>query len=723
MTRKKIIDVDTVILVNSMFMLKKSVLFSLAIALIPFFLFSQSSPSIRGKIIDTNSKVPLSALVSVKNMDITGSADDDGRFYLILEYPDIQDPMVLEIIQAGYRKKEVEASIGDSVLIEMEPEAPPLHEVLTAADSLISERSAQTSVTLEKRGLYTFPGTAADPISYSRVFPGVNTYPDSSSVLIRGGAPDEVAYFFDGIEVDHPSLSSSLHQAYFSIFDHQVIDGFRVSTSGFPVNFGDALSGTMDITTKDYLDAGEGGFGLSIMGMNSYAGLPIKKKGSLIAGYSRGHSGLMTRLNSRGESDFETENAFIKLKMRVSKNTSLGILGLRDNYNFDRDSGFGTRSRNIINGLSLTSVFSENMVSVFTFSRVSHQAVYDIPGIFKKEYNDNVFQARWDASLRLDAHHLEFGADIRRKNLDFFVIESGLYEGSEVKGTRLGFYFSDNHRIVDKVYLTMGVRLNTLSLGERRLDLVPRFALAYFLSQRDILRFSVGLHHQYGDYFATRDYELRPKKAGHISLTYDRMNDDLDLRVTLFNKEYWNLFLYRGDQINNKGTGFARGAELYVKRKHPDYEAIFVYNFLDSKRKEHEALVLATSPYEISHSFTGIFQYKFRSGSVGLRFSYATGLPYTPLTGRDWDEANDVFIPLWDDLYSQRYPSYQRLDISGSKNVNFHNRKIVLSFGIMNVLGRKNILRYDYSRDYSTRNETYSVFGRSIFIGINIPLF
>ncbi len=706
-----------------MFMLKKSGLFCLFVLLVSVHLVSQSPRIIRGKVIDKDTKQPLPAYISIKGTDFGSSADYDGTFKLILESPGFQGPTILEIFQLGYKKQEVEARIGEELLVELELEPLPSYDVLVTADSLVAEKTIPATVSLRKMDIYTLPGTAADPIYTAQILPGVNSQPDSSSMLIRGGSPDEVAYYFDGIEIANPFLTSSLHEAYFSIFDNQVIDGFSVSTSGFSTKFGDALSGVMNISAKDSLSTGEGGFGLSIMGLNSYFGLPIKKIGSFVVSYNRGHSGLMTRINNRGESEFETEHAFVKLNIDVNKRTSLRILGLRDNYNFAQDSGFETRSRNLIAGFSLTSILSKNIVSSFTLSRVSHQAVYDIPDTFKKEYNDNALQARWDTSLDMEKHYFEFGADIQRRNLDFFFIEDGLYEDSDAKGTRYGFYFSDKFRIIDQVYLTLGGRVNALSIGDTKMSFVPRFSLAYFITPRDILRFSGGFHSQYGDYFTLQQNDLQIKKAGHLSLTYDRITDDLDLRVTLYNKEYWNLFLYQGDQINNKGLGFARGAELYIKRKHPKYDAFFVYNYLSSKRRENEVLILTTSPYEISHSFTGIFQYKFSSGTLGIRFSYAVGLPYTPLVEREWDEANNAYIPIWGDPYSKRYPSYQRLDINGSKNFNFHNRLVVLYFGITNLLNRKNILRYEYSDDYSVRNNSYSIFGRTIFVGIYIPFF
>ncbi|MGB6867387.1 MAG: carboxypeptidase-like regulatory domain-containing protein [Candidatus Aminicenantaceae bacterium] len=703
----------------------KNFLFLIILLVLCFWnLSAQSQIIIQGKVIDKETKDPLPSYISVKGTDIGSSADYDGTFKLVLESTTTRMPVILEVFQIGYKKKEVEAKIGGINLIKLELEPLPSHEVVVTADSLLSEDRSQKTVTLDKMDVYTLPGTAADPLYASQILPGVNSLPDSSSLLIRGGSSEEVAYYFDGIEIVHPFLTGSLHEAYFSIFDNQVIQGFSVSTSGFHTRYGDALSGVMNITAKDSLPLSEGGIGLSIMGLNSYFGLPIKKVGSLLASYNRGHSALMTKINNREESEFETEHAFVKLNLNLSRATSLRILGLMDNYDFAHDNGFSTMSKNKIAGFSLTSSLAKNLVTTLTFSRVNHQAFYKVIDIFQKEFEDNVLQARWDTSFDLKRHYLEFGADIQRRNLDIsFELEEDLSEKSAADGTRYGLYFSDKFRVTDKFYLTLGGRLYALSINETDVNLDPRLSLAYFLTSNDILRFSAGFHHQYGDYFTLQSHDLGAKQAGHLSLTYDRISDNLNFRISLYNKEYWNLFLYQGNLISNSGRGFARGAELYVKRMRPKYDVFLVYNFLSSKRKENDILTLTTSPHEIIHSYTGIFRYKFNTGTLGLRYSHATGLPYTPLLGREWDNDNNTYIPIWSDPYSQRYPSYQRLDINGSLDFTIQKRLIVFYFGITNLLNRQNTLRYEYSSDYSMRSNTYSIFGRSIFVGIYIPFF
>jgi hypothetical protein len=679
---------------------------------------------IEGKIIDKETKDPLPAYITVAGTDLGISADTNGYFKLYLKSIDSKENIKLLVWLVGYKKKEVNGKIGEHLTIELELEPLPSHDVVVTADSLVSDEKAKKTVTMTKMDVYTLPGTAADPVYASHILPGVNSLPDASSMLIRGGAPEEVAYFFDGIEVVHPFLSRSLHESYFSIFDNQIIEDFSVSTSGFPSKFGDALSGVMDITPKDTLFKSEGGLGLSILGLNSYAGIPIKNRGTFVGSYNRGHSALMTKINNREESEFETEHAFGKINLKLNKFHNIRFLGLFDEYKFSHESGLNTNSQNKIAGFSLTSVLARNLVTRFTLSHINYLAFYQVEDAFQKTIKDITYQARMEVSLDLESHYLELGGDFQKRKIDVSVLETHP-ENYLAHGTRWGIYFNDKLRILDNLYLNLGGRIYSLDLNNYQLTFDPRASLAYLITKNDILRFSFGLYHQYGDYLVLKENDnLKPKYAAHYSLSYDRISKGTEIRATLYDKEYRNLFLGKEESlVSNEGFGYARGAEFFIKKKKKKYDAIFVYNFLKSKRKEGEVQYLARSPYEIDHSLTGIFKIKFNNASLGIRFSYASGLPFTPLVGREWDRENQIYSPLWGEPLSKRYPSYQRMDINGTKSVNFRNRLIVLYFGITNVLNNKNVSRYEYSDDYSTRKNIHSIFGRSFFIGIYIPFF
>lgn len=686
-------------------------------------LAAQDASFIEGKIIDKETKDPLPAYISVEGAETGCTADYDGHFKLNLKLADAKQKIKLIVWLIGYKKKGVEAKVGEYLSIELELEPLPSHEIVVTAESMVTDEKSQKALTMNKMEVYSLPGTAADPIYASQILPGVNSMPDASNMLIRGGATDEVAYFFDGIEIEHPFLSESLHESYFSIFDNQVIENFSVSTSGFHPKFGDALSGVMNIAAKENIFRSEGGLGISVLGLNSYAGLPIKKLGSFVGSYDRGHSWLMTKINNRDESQFETEHAFAKTNLTLSKSNNLRLLGLFDEYDFTHKDGFTLNSKNLIAGISWMSVLRKNLVTNLTLSRSKYEVSYKVQDEFQKNVNDNVFQARFDLALDLESHYIELGADLQDREIDV----SLLGESSEsycTQGTRLGMYFNDKFRVSGNLYLNLGGRVSSLSLNSNKLNLDPRISAAYLITKNDTLRFSTGTYHQFGDYFILKENnDLKPKNAQHYSLSYDRIIEDMDLRMTLYTKQYRNLFLNEEGAVTNGGYGYARGAEFFMKKKEKKYDAIFVYNFLKSKRKETDVLFLARSPYEIDHSLTAIFRLKFNKGSIGIRYSYASGLPFTPLAGREWEEVNQAYFPIWGEPYSRRFPSYQRMDINGSKTFYLQKRMAVFYFGLTNVLNNRNVLSYEYSDDYSTRKNINSIFGRSFFAGIYIPFF
>jgi len=344
---------------------------------------------------------------------------------------------------------------------------------------------------------------------------------------------------------------------------------------------------------------------------------------------------------------------------------------------------------------------------------------------FQKTMEDSVLQAKFDTSLDLENHYIEFGGDIQKRKMDISIKAEDYSDQFPAQAIRFGIYFNDKLRILNDFYFNLGGRLSSLSLNNHTLYFDPRVSVAYLITRNDIMRFSSGIYHQFGDYFTLEENNsLKPKKACHYSLSYDRITKDTELRLTLYNKEYNDLFCNQGEgTVSNDGYGYARGAEFFIKIKKKKYDILFVYNFLNSKRKEHEVQILAKSPYEINHSLTGIFKWNFNNASLGIRYSYASGLPYTPLLDREWDNENQIHLPVWGDPYSRRYPAYQRLDINGSKTFTFKKNLIVTYFGITNILNNKNILRYEYSDNYSIRKNRHSIFGRSIFIGVYIPFF
>jgi hypothetical protein len=686
----------------------------------------ESAVVLEGIVFDKETRSPLPAYISLPEFEKGASAGTDGRFRIVLASPPRRGSAVkLVAWLMGFKKLEVEARPGEPLSLALELEPLPAREVVVSADSGLAGDKPQAAVTLDRMDIYRMPGTAADPLYASHILPGVNSPPDASSLLIRGGAPDETAYLFDGIEVSHPFLSQSLHESYFSIFDNQVVEDFNVSTSGFPPKYGDALSGVMDIAAKDALFKGEGGLGLSVLGLNAYLGTPLAGAGTLIASANVSRSEVLSAINGDDGQAFGAWNGFGKLVVPAGRDHLVRLLGLYDRYAYTQEGDFQAGSGNGIASLSLTSSLSSQLVARLLLARTFYSAEFSQEGLFKTVIADRALQARLEGILDLDRHFLEAGFDVvsRSQEVSWEAETTGGQNASSVRRTA---YLQDKFRALDKLYITAGLRLSSLTMGRPGWRADPRFSLAYLPTKMDAFRVSAGLYSQFGDLFALRrDSDLEPRKAFHASLSYDRVAKDTTLRLGAYDKEYRSLFIEKAGNasLENGGRGYARGAEVFIKHRGRKLDVLGVYNFLSSKRMEGEVAVLAPSPYEITHSLTAVATIKGAKSSLGIRYSFATGRPYTPLEDRCWDDAEQRFQPVWGEPYSLRYPSYCRCDLNGTWTFTLGRRMVVLYFGVTNLFNEPNILRYEYSDDYSVRNNAASIFGRTLFLGMYFPFF
>ena len=76
--------------------------------------------------------------------------------------------------------------------------------------------------------------------------PGAAATDLSAKFYVRGGAADETLVRFDGLRLANPFHLKDF-QSVFSAIDPALIGTIDVYTGGFPANFGDRMSGVIDI--------------------------------------------------------------------------------------------------------------------------------------------------------------------------------------------------------------------------------------------------------------------------------------------------------------------------------------------------------------------------------------------------------------------------------------------------------------------------------------------
>ena len=251
-------------------------------------------------------------------------------------------------------------------------------------------------------------------------------------------------------------------------------------------------------------------------------------------------------------------------------------------------------------------------------------------------------------------------------------------------------------------------------------NLAPRLSLAYKLN--DVAQFSFA----YGDFYQKADSLLRWhssgsqntnfQKATHYILNYQVIKNDRTFRVEGFYKNYdrlvetdYRVFYPILPVLNNNGTGWANGVELFYRDKKTikgmDYW--ISYSYLDTKRKYIYYPIAAQPAYAANHNASLRIQKFFTkiSSSLSATYSYASGRPYFNPNRPDAEFLTD------------RAPDYHNLGVSYTYLTNFYKAFTVLVLSVNNVLGADQVYGYRYSTDSKTRASITPPAPRFFFVG------
>ena len=122
--------------------------------------------------------------------------------------------------------------------------------------------------------------------------------------------------------------------------------------------------------------------------------------------------------------------------------------------------------------------------------------------------------------------------------------------------------------------------------------------------------------------------------------------------------------------------------------------------FVDAPSQEY------IMPFDRTHDFTSTFYTKLPiDNNAGLTYLYQSGAPYTP---EKLNAGEDKPILDLENLFSERSPATQRVDLSFSKFIEFKDIKFTLGLNIYNLTDNKNILRvYPLTGDAENPGEYY----------------
>jgi len=208
--------------------------------------YAGTTGKIAGKVIDRDTKEPLiGANVIITGKGIGAATDLDGEFFILNVPPGLY---TVKISMIGYEtqifeKIRVQVDLTTKLNVSLVSSAIELGtEVLVVAKREIQKDLTSSERSFQSDKIAELP--ARDLNSILSLQAGV-TKDDGGNIHIRGGRSSEVSYMVDGVQVVNP-----LDRGSGISIDDQSIEELKAITGTFNAEYGQALSGVVNIVTK-----------------------------------------------------------------------------------------------------------------------------------------------------------------------------------------------------------------------------------------------------------------------------------------------------------------------------------------------------------------------------------------------------------------------------------------------------------------------------------------
>ena len=709
--------------------------------------------SIKGTVVDENSKPLPFVNVYISGSNIGGTTDIKGNFSFIVQS---KGEVTIKASMVGYSDFEQNIILGDQSNIDLQiilkEEVIKLQESIVVGSSFSSEKSK--GVVLSSQDVSTTPGGAADIFQSLKTLPGLTQVSESAQLYVRGGDPIETLTMLDGATLYHPYTYESAYGGLFSNLNTNTIEGMYFSSGGFSTKYGDVLSGVLDIQTKDEPLSTSFMLGVSMAAANFDGEIPIvDEKFGVRFTSQQSYTKPIMWLNGALD-EFSTSpssrDLSASLVYKYSKQGKVKIFGLFaediQGVNVDRaeyDGVFDGNSTNNFINLHQTHLFASNLLIKNSISFNRHTNLWSL-GILDFNQTDDVYKIRSDieyqitndtkivSGFELENRVREYKGVIPEEDYDFRPDGAGEVIDVEVDNYRIGGYGEfefQNLLGIENLFTVAGIRADVFpDLNLNTFD--PRIGLGYKLTQNSTLQFAYGIFHQLPDLrlFSTDDGnpELESMQAEHFVLSYDLQFDkNSSLRIEGYHKDYSDLPLEDDDiYYTNNGEGFATGIDIILKGKLPiGFEGWISYGLINTKRKWLEFEELTMSDFDITNNLAVVLNYRLAAmWRVGVNYKYATGRPFTPVEDSQLNPLSGIYEPIYGVDNSERYPDYHRLDFRITHLNQLFNRYFTVFYiEAINILDIENLFGYSYSPDYSERYRVKSYFGRrTIVLGAQV---
>jgi len=229
------------------------------IGLFSCFIWSQNTGELNGRIIDSQSELPLEgAAVIIENHNY-GTITDSNGYFRFEDIPAKTYNITSSFL--GYENQTIYnvivKSIGTSnLLFTLQTLSENLDEVIVNKSPFRTSKETPLSTqTFSAVEIETYPGGNNDITAVAQSLPGISPSIGGfrNDFIIRGGAPNESVYYLDGIEIPNINHFSTQGSAGgpVGMLNVDFIREVTLSSSSFGAEYDNPLSGVLAFEQRD----------------------------------------------------------------------------------------------------------------------------------------------------------------------------------------------------------------------------------------------------------------------------------------------------------------------------------------------------------------------------------------------------------------------------------------------------------------------------------------
>ncbi|MBN1999893.1 TonB-dependent receptor [candidate division KSB1 bacterium] len=691
--------------------------------------------------IDKTTGEPLIGVnVYIKDTTIGGATDSRGVFY-IHNIP--QGEHELMVTMMGYRTMLIKGLVVNEDkyrILKIKLAAKILElggvEITAEKPRQVQEEKLQTidREIIEPRQIKHQIGTLDDYYRAVVNLPSVAQRNDYSPQLyIRGGSPDQNLIMYDGIEILIPTRMMLLLGGGISLVNPDMISDLELSPGGFGVEFGNKLSGMLQINNRDGNKEFSIKTGLSPVSSHAcFEGPLLKGRGSWILAGRRSFYDMMANRIIQGNNIFPYyHDVHFKTSFFFKPDHKISL--------FYANLGEGAQ----INGLELEEMDILNKgsghIAGLNYGIVLNKklAFHSLAGYYEDLNDIKIFDMNnhsYNARLKYHFKRISFKSNLLYYPSEWLHIKSGItttkltnYVRSQIDW-RSWINLPDNLNDAFGDVLTAGY--TQLSIQNKELSITtgirydyseyykqaltsPRIKFTIFPSEKFSFWTSHGLYTQFPDVMTIisrgtpmdlSQNKLKAEQATHHIAGCDiRVKPDMILKLETFQKSINEMLTQRENTYipENNGIGSISGIELTFQKsqKAPGSWGFHLnYALYSAKYRLKDQNKWFYFDHDQRHRLSAGLIISFKNGFIaGMNYHFGSGYPHTPVLGMQQTKGTQYdYVKGWQllegEINSSRYPYYSRLDV----RFQYRYLRFSVYLDIINVLNNQNVYLYEW---------------------------